>query len=495
MLLGSLVEEAMRIEDILQVVQSHTVREGRPEEITGVACDSRRVKPGTLFVAIPGAREDGTRYVEDALRRGASAIVSQSNIPVPREISFIGVEDAHRALAEISCAFYGHPSSRLPVVGITGTNGKTTTSFMLRNMLRAADRRPGLIGTVEYEIGARCIPAGRTTPEAPEIQYMLDAMVRGDCGSAVMEVSSHALDQKRVWGVDFDVGVFTNLTQDHLDYHGTMDRYFAAKALLFQGLGHMEKPATAVINIDDPWGQMLAQMGGAYETITYGIHEAAMVQAVDIESGIEGSEFTLHTPWGSAPVRLNVVGRYNVHNAMAAVGAAGALGLPLPIMTSGLASFRPAPGRMEAVENTRGFKVFVDYAHTPDALAHAVNTLREVTERRLIVIFGCGGDRDRGKRPQMAAAAAAAADHILVTNDNPRSEDPAAIAHEIEAGFPEGTHYETILDRASAIERAIRMARPGDVVLIAGKGHETYQEFQRTVVPFDDRETARRVLA
>ena len=495
MLLGSLVEEAMRIEDILQVVQSHTVREGRPAEVTGVACDSRRVKPGTLFVAIPGSREDGSRYVEDALRRGASAIVAQSNIPVPRDTSFIGVEDAHRALAEISCAFYGHPSSRIPVVGITGTNGKTTTSFMLRDILRAAGRRPGLIGTVEYEIGERRIPAGRTTPEAPEIQYMLDAMIHEDCGGAVMEVSSHALDQKRVWGVDFDVAVFTNLTQDHLDYHGTMDRYFAAKSLLFQGLGRMEKSATAVINIDDPWGQALAQMGGAYETITYGLHEAAMVQATEIECGPDGSAFELMSPWGATAIRLPVVGRYNVHNALAALAAGGAMAIPLDVMVPALQSFQPAPGRMEPVPHHGGFRVLIDYAHTPDALAHAVATLREVTEQRLIVVFGCGGDRDRGKRPRMAAAAAAEADHVIVTSDNPRSEDPAVIARDIEAGFPSGAHHETELDRETAIARALRMARPGDVVLIAGKGHETYQEFQRTIVPFDDREIARKHLA
>lgn len=493
-MLGSLFEEAMKIEDLLQVVQSHAVRGGRQADITGIACDSRRVKPGSLFVAVPGTHEDGARYIEDALRRGAVAVMSQAPVAVPSGVAWIGVEDPRRALAEISCAFYGHPASQLQVAGITGTNGKTTTAFMLRDLLRAAGRTPGMIGTVQYEIGDRCIPANRTTPESVDVQHMLEQMLRSGCRSAVLEVSSHALDQKRVWGIDFDVGVFTNLSRDHLDYHETMERYFAAKALLFRGLGQMAKPACAVINLDDPWGQQLAGMGGACPVWTYGMHAAAAVVAEEIELGPHGSSFRARTPWGAADIRLRLMGRYNVHNALAALTAGGAMGLTLDTMIPALEAFMSAPGRMEPVPNDRGLHVFVDYAHTADALANACATLREISPRRLIVMFGCGGNRDRGKRPLMAAAAAAEADLTIVTNDNPRSEDPAAIAAAIVAGFPAGTRYEIVLDREEAIARALTVAQPGDTVLLAGKGHENYQEFARTVSPFDDREIARRHL-
>lgn len=494
MLLGSLFEEAMRIEDLLHVVQSHSVRGSAQADITGVACDSRQVKPGYLFVAVPGTHEQGAKYAEDAIRRGAVAVVSQDPEFARKDITHLYVEDARRALAEIACAFYDHPSSKLEMIGITGTNGKTTVSFMLRDMLRAAGRRPGLIGTVQYEMGERCIPANRTTPEATEVQYMLDQMIRSDCKSAVMEVSSHALDQKRVWGVDFDVGIFTNLTQDHLDYHGSMEKYFSAKAMLFRGLGQMNKSAYAVINLDDPWGQQLANIGGVYEPLTFGVSGGAMVSAEDIELGPQGTVFQLCSPWGTAEVKMNLMGRYNVSNALAALAAGGARGIPLETMIRTLAAFHSAPGRLESIPNPRGVHVYVDYAHTDDALANVCSTLREVTPKKLIVVFGCGGDRDRGKRPRMAAAAAAYADCAIVTSDNPRSEDPAAIIAEVVEGFPAGAHFEVMLDREQAIALAVEMARPGDTVLIAGKGHENYQEFAHTVVPFDDREVTRRYL-
>ena len=496
MILGQLCDETMRIEAILQVIQSVTVRGDRTLDITSVAYDSRVVRPGSLFVALPGSRRNGLEFVDDAIRRGAVAIVSEERLPRRGAATHIQVEDARRALAEIACAFYNHPSARLRMIGITGTNGKTTTAYMARAILRAAGRRPGMIGTVVYEMGDRCIPAGRTTPEAPDVQAMLDQMLRNGCDSAVMEVSSHALDQKRVWGVDFDVGVFTNLTRDHLDYHGTLERYFAAKTLLFRGLGQMEKRAAAVINIDDEWGQQLANIGGGWSAgFTYGFHPAADVRAENAEIGDDGAAFRLRTPWGDADAGLRTLGRFNVQNALAAVGACGALGVPVADMVRALAAFTAAPGRLEPVSNARGVRVFVDYAHTDDALDNVLGMLRGQGGGRLIVVFGCGGDRDRGKRPRMGAAAARWADHVILTSDNPRSEDPRRIIEEIAAGVPAGASCERIEDREAAIARAIEWARPGDTVLIAGKGHENYQEFDRTVIPFDDREVARRRLS
>ena len=495
MLLGKLCDETMRIEALIQVIQSLTVKGPRQADIRGIACDSRQVKPGYLFVALRGTHEDGARYIQDAIERGAAAVVSEHAEWSRRDVTHIRVEDARRALAELACAFYDHPSSRLQVVGVTGTNGKTTTTYMLRDLLRADGRTPGMIGTVMYEMGRRCIPANRTTPEAADLQAMLDQMVKAGCRSAVMEVSSHALDQKRVWGIDFDVGVFTNLTRDHLDYHHTMEDYFAAKSLLFRGLGQMEKKAAAVINLDDPWGQQLANTGGGWsEAITYGAHSAAAVCAEDVEVGAAGSAFRVRTPWGAAAVRLQLMGRYNVSNALAAIAAGGALGLQPEFMAGVLEKFESAPGRLEPIPNGKGLRVYVDYAHTDDALQNVLSTLREIAPKRLLVVFGCGGDRDKSKRPLMAAAAAQWADYAIVTSDNPRTEDPAQIVEEIAAGFGHSTRFEKILDREQAIARAFEMARRDDVVLIAGKGHENYQEFARTVIPFDDREVARRLL-
>lgn len=496
MLIGQLCDEAMRIETILQVVQPMTVKGPRQADILGIACDSRQVKPGWLFVALRGTKEDGARYVEDAIRRGAVAVVSEHNDWTRRDITHIRVEDARRAVAEIACAFYDNPSADLETYGVTGTNGKTTVTFMIRDILRAASRKPGLIGTVQYEMGERCIPANRTTPEAPDLQAMLAQMVSAGCSAAVMEVSSHALDQKRVWGIDFDVGVFTNLTRDHLDYHGTMESYYGAKALLFRGLGQMEKQAVAVINLDDAWGQQLANTGGGWSSlITYGMHPGAAVRATHVELGPQGSTFTIESPWGGVEVRLGLMGRYNVSNALAAFAACASRGLRPEFIAAALAAFESAPGRLEPIPTGRGFQVYVDYAHTDDALENVLTTLREVSPRRLIAVFGCGGDRDRDKRPAMGRVAGLLADVTILTSDNPRSEDPAAILHDIEEGMPEGARFESILDRETAIGRALEIAGPGDVVLLAGKGHENYQEFARTVIPFDDREVARRLLA
>ena len=495
MILGQLCCETMRLEYISKIIQPLTIRGPQSFEIEGIAYDSRKVKPGYLFVALHGQHREGHDFIADAIHRGAVAVVGQSDEVGRRDVTAICVEDPRRALAEIACAFYGEPSHSLQMIGITGTNGKSTTSFMCRDILKAAGRTPGLIGTIRYEIGERSIPASRTTPEAPDLQFMFDQMLRAGCKSAVMEVSSHGLDQKRVWGIDFDVGVFMNLTQDHLDYHKTLEQYFDAKSLLFRGLGQMEKTASAVINIDDPWGMQLANMGGfSARRITFGMHPGAMVRTDEIDLAVDGSTFDFSTPWGDGRVHLKLLGRFNVSNALAAIGACGALGVDPKQMAEALSEIDSVPGRLEPVKNDRGFSIFVDYAHTPDALSNVLRTLREIAEKRLIVVFGCGGNRDRGKRPIMGAAVAALADYAVVTSDNPRGEDPTAIVAEITKGFGTSENYEVEVDREKAIAKALALARPGDTVLVAGKGHENVQEFANTIVPFDDRDVVKRYL-
>ena len=495
MILGQLCFETMRLEYISKVIQPLTVRGPQGLEIEGIAYDSRQVKPGYLFVALHGQRREGRDFIGDAIHRGAVAVVGQAEEIGRRDVTAISVEDSRRALAEIACAYYGEPSRSLQMIGITGTNGKSTTSFMCRDILKAAGRAPGLIGTIRYEIGERSIPASRTTPEAPDLQFMLDQMLRAGCRSAVMEVSSHGLDQKRVWGIDYDVGVFMNLTQDHLDYHKTLEQYFGAKCLLFRGLGQMEKSASAVVNIDDPWGMQLSNTGGfSARLITFGTHPGAMVRADEIDLTAGGSTFDFSTPWGDGRVELKLLGRFNVSNALAAIGACGALGVDPKLCADVLSRMTSVPGRLEPVQNGRGISIFVDYAHTPDALSNVLRTLREITAKRLIVVFGCGGNRDRGKRPIMGAAAATLADYSVVTSDNPRGEDPSAIVSEITKGFGASNNFEVEVDREKAIAKALALARPGDTLLIAGKGHENVQEFENTVVPFDDRDVVRRQL-
>ncbi len=462
------------------------------QRITGIAYDSRRVRPGYVFVAIPGHRQDGAAFIEDAVARGAAVIVAEMSADTPRGIPCVRVSDAREALARVSNAFHDYPARRLDVIGITGTNGKTSTAYMIKAILARAGRAPGLISSVAYEMGERSIPAVRTTPEAPDLHAMMDQMLEAGCRSAVMEVSSHALHQKRVAGIDFSAGVFTNLTRDHLEYHGSMEQYAAAKAKLFTALG---PGARAVLNMDDPTGRWLAGLADLRaDVITYGTAEGAMVRAADIQLGAMGSHGTVHSPWGTGRIRLCVPGRYNVSNALAALAACGAMGIDLRMMTDALAGVTAVRGRMEPVPNNRGLRVFVDYAHTDDALVNVLEMIREITPGRVLLVFGCGGDRDRGKRPKMGAVAARGADHVFVTSDNPRGEDPESILRDIVSGFEGRSNYTEIVDRESAIAEALKTARPDDTVLIAGKGHENYQEFSHTIVPFDDVEVARRIM-
>ena len=472
-----------------------------PAEVLGVAYDSRKVAPGEIFVAIPGLKQDGRRYVEDALARGATAVVLEgADLLEGRSVARVLVGSARAALARLARAYFGHPSGSLTVIGITGTNGKTTTSYLVDGLLAAQGRRTGLIGTVQYRIGALSIPAGQTTPEALETQQLLRRMVDEGVTAVAMEVSSHALALARVEGIDFDVAVFTNLTQDHLDFHVTMDAYRDAKRHLFVLLAAGNKPTrTAVVNADDASGlAMVADL--PLHTLTYGVRGRADVRPTRWSSGAEGIRMNVRTPAGHLDIASPLVGEHNVENLLAATGVGIALGMEPALIARALGSVGSVPGRFERVEAGQPFLVVVDYAHTPDALERTLETARKLRGPggRLAVVFGCGGDRDRGKRPLMGGIAARLADRVWVTSDNPRSEPPEAIIADIVAGIPGGIaldRHETIPDRKAAIQRALTWAGAGDVVVIAGKGHETYQIIGSDVLPFDDRAQARAALA
>lgn len=483
----------MTLEKILSALETPpSVVTGSPAaEITSITHDSRRVMPGALFAALPRATpgrvaEGGARFILEAVEKGAAAVLTSGDVKAPR-VTTICVANPRAALADASAAFYGHPSRQLQTVGITGTNGKTTTTFLLKHLLDDADRPCGLVGTVRYVIGPRELPAARTTPESDDLQHLLRDMREAGCRAVVMEVSSHALCQDRTRGVEFDAAVFTNLSQDHLDYHVTMDAYFEAKQKLFSGLARQTgKRGVAVINMDDRYGRrLLDETGGGIKTVTYGRSAGAMFRAGDIASERHGTRYTLHVGERGYLVRIPLFGLFNVYNSLASVATMHALGYDVRKSVDALKNAPQIPGRLEMVSEPEAFRTFVDYAHTPDALDNVLRTLRSLGPERLITVFGCGGDRDRAKRAPMGRVAAEHSDWCIVTSDNPRSEDPEVICREIAEGLPGGNH-EIIIDRRAAIRRAVTLAAPGDIVLIAGKGHESYQEFADRKVPFDD---------
>jgi len=486
---------------LLEALPDKTVLGHLPAEIRGVAYDSRKVEPGEMFVAISGLKQDGRRFVEDALARGAVAVVLEgSDLLEGRSVGRLLVPSSREALARLADAYFGHPSGALTVIGITGTNGKTTTSYLVDALLVAAGRRTGLIGTVQYRIGAESVPAGQTTPEALETQSLLRRMVDSGVTAVAMEVSSHALALARVDGIDFDVAVFTNLTLDHLDFHATMDAYREAKRRLFALLAAGRKPVrTAVVNADDPSGPaMVADL--PIRTLTFGVRGRTDVHPTRWSSGGEGIRMNVRTPAGHLDIVSPLVGEHNVENLLAATGVGVALGMEPSMIARALGSVGSVPGRFERVEAGQPFLVVVDYAHTPDALERTLETARKLRPPggRLAVVFGCGGDRDRSKRPLMGEIASRLADRVWVTSDNPRSESPEAIIADIVAGIPGGPvldRHETLADRKAAIRRALAWAGAGDVVVIAGKGHETYQIVGSEVLPFDDRAQARAALA
>jgi UDP-N-acetylmuramoyl-L-alanyl-D-glutamate--2,6-diaminopimelate ligase len=465
----------------------------RPVE--SIAYDSRRVQKNGLFVAMRGENRDGHEFIGQAIEKGASVIVAEREEKHSRATCLV-VENARSALADLSATFYGQPAQRLKLAAVTGTNGKTTITFLIKHICEKAGLRCGLIGTVRYEIGERVLPASRTTPQSLDLQELLAQMVNAGCRAAAMEVSSHALAQERTRGLEWNVAIFTNLTQDHLDFHGTMESYFESKSKLFSQLGQQQKKRkpVAVVNIDDRHGeQLLQRIGKKVAVITYGMGVRADFRASNYRVEFGGTSYQLDARGKSYLVRVPLIGRFNVLNSVAALAAANALGVDLREAILSLGKSSQVPGRLELVRAKRQFQVFVDYAHTPDALRNVLKTLRELGPNRLIVVFGCGGDRDRKKRPLMGEIADRHADYAILTSDNPRKEDPNSIITEIEKGF-RSTHYEKLVDRAEAIGRAIALVQPRDIVLIAGKGHENYQEFADHTVPFDDIQVARRAI-
>ncbi len=480
----------MRLSEITEIAP---LLQGKPPGIlfSGVQCDSRRVRPGDIFVAIKGAKDEGANYAEAAIAKGAVAVVSET--PLRDGIKpVVLVHDARCALSVLAAAVNGWPSREMKVYGITGTNGKTTTAWVLREMLRAGGSNPGLLSTVQVEYAGREIPAARTTPDACELQSLLAAMRGSGCDSAVMEVSSHALDQKRVGAVRFAGAVFTNLSQDHLDYHGTMEAYFHTKSLMFTRLAQENPGASAVCCIEDGsgYGRRMAEIiaGLPLKLVTCGLAADAEIRAEDIALTTRGGRFVMVLPDGQRlTLRVRLAGRYNVANMLCAASMALAVGVPLDAVVKVLETVEPRWGRLERVPANTPAAVFVDYAHTDDALTNVLGTLREMTAGRLIVVFGCGGNRDRGKRPKMGAACARLADRLIVTSDNPRREDPLEIIGEIMQGVPDGADCIIEVDRRAAIRQALLSAVEGDVVLVAGKGHESFQELADRTVPFDDR--------
>jgi UDP-N-acetylmuramoyl-L-alanyl-D-glutamate--2,6-diaminopimelate ligase len=462
------------------------------EEITGIAYNSKSVKPGFLFAALRGAAQNGMDFVAEAEANGAAAVLSEWPKPPSSGAAWVQVADAREALALAAANFFGHPSARMKVVGVTGTKGKTTTTYLIEAILRASGAAAGVIGTIEYRRPGWRVPAPRTTPEAPDLQALLRDMLDAGVTHCVMEVSSHALEQKRVWGVSYDVAVFTNLSGEHLDYHPSMESYFEAKKKLF-ALNH--KKRAAVVNLDDPWGEKLvAEL--PMKTVTFGLAPAAIVRAVKPVLSPDGIDVQVTYPGGTMRLRSSLVGRHNLSNLLAATAAALALNVAPSDVVKGAASLAGVPGRFERVPNGRGIHVVVDYAHTDNALEHVLMTAREFKPRRVIVVFGAGGDRDRAKRERMGRVAARLADWTVLTSDNPRSEDPMAIIAAIEAGFAKEAvrTYEIEPDRRKAIARALATANKGDVVIIAGKGHEDYQIFKDRTVHFSDNEVAREIL-
>ena len=491
----------MRLSELVSPLSEVTVRGSVEQDITDLTDDSRCVRPGALFVAVQGVQADGHRFLQQAVGAGAAAVVIEAGRVSADEARSIGVpvievNDSRQYLGALASRFHGEPSRRLRLIGVTGTNGKTTTTYLCQSALEAAGIRVGLIGTVVYLIGNERIAATHTTPGALELQVLLKRMVGAGMEAAVMEVSSHALALDRTEGCVFGTAIFTNLTQDHLDFHTDMEDYFHAKLRLFEGLG---RSARAIVNLDDPYGDRVVAASSA-PVWTYAIDRAADLKAEDVQVSLEGVQFTVRTPVGIAALRSSLVGRYNVYNILAAVGVGIQQGIPLPVIVTGVAGLKNVPGRFERVDAGQPFTVAVDYAHTEDALYRVLTTAQAVKTGRVILVFGCGGDRDRGKRPKMGRVAGLYSDVVVVTSDNPRTEDPAAIIREVEPGVKAGLleagrgRYVVHVDRRAAIEEAVRQARPGDLVLIAGKGHENYQVIGKDKLPFDDRVEARAAI-
>jgi len=494
------------LKNLLPVVGVKEIYGSTELSVEGITYDSRQVKPGYIFVAISGYIEDGNSYIPQALEAGASVIVSSKRIERLARPSRWGgsatqivVENPRKALAKLATIFYDYPSDKLDIIGITGTNGKTTVSYLTEAIFKENGAKVGVLGTIAYRLGEKIFPAPITTPQSSDLQQMLRKLVDEEFTTVVMEVSSHALSLERVEGCEFDSAIFTNLSREHLDFHKSMEEYLIAKIKLFSTLGkdaRKEREKLAVLNLDDPSAEKIIQSTGA-KIITYGIERKADVVAKSIKLNLDKTNFTLFSPSGEVKISFPLIGKYNVYNALAAIAVALGQGIDLGIIKRGLERVSYIPGRFERIDCGQPFAVIVDYAHTDEALRKLLGVCRELKPRRIITVFGCGGDRDRGKRPLMGEVAIELSDYVIVTSDNPRSEDPERIALDIEVGIKRKgkNNYQTIIDRFQAIEKALFMAEKGDLVVLAGKGHEQYQIFKDRSVPFDDREVARKILS
>lgn len=481
----------MQLEDILNGIKFKAICPINNIEIDRITCDSRSVRPNDMFIAFRGYAMDGSRFINDAIANGAGIILAEKDFAAPANVKKILIDDSRLALPIIADNFYGHPSGKLKNIGVTGTNGKTTITYIIENILKCAGEASGVIGTINYRIKDKIIPAKNTTPGPLELQAMLAGMVEQSVGFAVMEVSSHSLDQHRVDGVLFDTAVFTNITSEHLDYHKTPENYLKAKIKLFDKL---KTNGVAILNNDDKKVAALKK-SIKNKVLTYGIREKADVTCKDPKLSLDGSGFIVTAPGVSFKVNTKLIGLHNVSNILAAISACIALGIDPKAIEKGVNTARFAPGRLEPVNEAQPFKVFVDYAHTEDALRNVLGLLKGTAEKRIITVFGCGGNRDRTKRPLMGIAACELSDRAVITSDNPRFEDPTVIIGEIESGIKgKCSNYDIVIDRREAIGRAFELASPGDVVLIAGKGHEDYQIIKDDVIAFDDRVVAAEIL-
>ncbi len=483
----------MKIKDLLKDIPMVQLYGREDEEIAGLAYSSRSVEPGFLFAALRGEKSDGFHFIPEAISKGARTILSERPKPSEFDINWIQVQEARRALALCSANFFRHPSRLLKVIGITGTKGKTTITYMLENILKSSNFLPGIIGTISYRGPGLHLTAKRTTPEAPDLQRLMRTMADQKATHCVMEVSSHSLELDRVTGIDFDVAVFTNLSGEHLDYHQTMEKYFDAKKRLFYLPG--QKKTMAVINIDNAWGKKLDEelhLGA----ITYGLDPSALIRAETFALSDRGIKLGVKHPGGKIKISSPLLGRPNMYNILAAVAAALILKVPESAIVEGIGSLQGIPGRLEKIPNSFGMHIFVDYAHNDDALRHLLETAKELARKKTIVVFGAGGDRDKSKRSRMGEAAGRLADYSIITSDNPRSEDPMAIIAEIERGMKKSgsKQYEIIPDRKEAIARALMIGQPDDYILVAGKGHEDYQIIKDSIIHFSDAEVILELL-
>jgi UDP-N-acetylmuramoyl-L-alanyl-D-glutamate--2,6-diaminopimelate ligase len=490
----------MRASELIKSIDGFlTLSDLKDFEVKGISCNSKEVLDDFIFVAIKGNREDGNTFINEAIERGARVVVTQSalfsrragklNPPNLKNVFIVAVKDSRRALSRLAAQFYGNPALKLKVVGVTGTNGKTTITYLLEALLKEAGFSPSVIGTINYRFNKKTIPSRNTTPGPVELESMLEQMVKGNIIYAITEVSSHALDQDRAYGIDFHSAIFTNLTQDHLDYHKTLENYFKTKAKLFTS---MSPEAFVIINNDDRFGRRLKKLTKA-RIITYGIRNNAQVSAKDLKFSCLHTEFRAVTTEEEINIKSKLIGRHNVYNILSAIAWGLGEGIDISIIKSAMEKFSLVPGRLERIDFKGDFSIFLDYAHTEDALKNILKTLRQISKKRIIVIFGCGGERDKTKRPKMGKAVSELSDYAIITNDNPRSEDPQKIINDIKKGINKN-NYCVISDRFEAIKKAISLAKPEDVVLIAGKGHEEYQILKDRREHFSDKEAVRECL-